>query len=296
MSKRKHAVVLKECKPISHPHDDTSRTIAHVEQARREFARIVSPGDGGLAGGLDEAALLIAHAFDPHVEIEEQMTRLDVLADGLSAATTADLAIELFGGVAHDPQVHFAGNSANYYDMDNSLLHRVLDRRCGIPITLSLVCIEVGRRRGLTLHGVGMPGHFLVGSDDGYIDTFHGGNLLDTAGCTALYQRLAGTAVELPNGALAPTPPAHIVKRILVNLAAIVTNTQERRQARAVWALLAAFPDADHRAHLRHAFAAAEIGQFDEAAAAGDRALADPALRADDRVRSQIEQWRSRLN
>jgi len=296
MCKCQQSVVLKECKAIGHPDDDTSRTLVHVEHARREFARIVRPGSGRIDGELDEAALVVACAVDSTVVVNDQIERIDDLAASLSATTTADLAIELFGGVTHDPQVHFAGNSANYYEIENSLLHRVLDRRVGIPITLAVLLIEVGRRRGIALYGVGMPGHFLVGSDNGYIDAFDRGLLHDVAGCTALYRRLAGAPVELPPNALEPTPPGQILRRVLMNLAAIVANNNDRVKTRAVWSLLSAFPDADHRAHLRHAFAAAEIGQFDEAAAAGGRALSDSSLQADGRVRAQIEQWQSRLN
>jgi regulator of sirC expression with transglutaminase-like and TPR domain len=78
----------------------------------------------------------------------------------------------------------FSGNEQEYEDPRNSLLHEVLERRTGIPITLSLVYLEVGRRLGLPVEGIGFPGHFLVrwrGKEDFMIDVFHGRLLSDEA-------------------------------------------------------------------------------------------------------------------
>jgi len=274
--------------------DDTS--LSRVEQTRRSFAELVSPGNGRLNGDLDQAALHIAQALDPDVVIVEQLKRLDRLSADISASSAADVALTLFGGAEHDPARHFSGNAAAYFDPSNSLLHRVLDRRVGIPISLAVLLIEVARRKGIHLHGVGMPGHFLVGSKDGFIDTFHGGVLLDQAGCYALFARLSGKPARLPPDALDPTPPALIIKRMLYNLSGIGANQQERRTLRAARSLLAAFPDADHRDHVQHAYAAAEIGQYDEAAHAAERAMKTIPQAVQAKLGSQIEIWRARLN
>lgn len=267
-----------------------------MEQTRRLFAAVVSPSDGSLAGELDRGALLIAAAIDTEVDIERGLAQLDELAAQLQSQSAAELAVALFGGAAHDPALHFSGNSQSYYQAENSMLHRVLERRVGIPITLAVLAIEVGRRRGIALHGVGMPGHFLVGSSEGFIDAFNHGVLLDAAGCQQLFERLAGPGVALPEGALAPTPPQLILKRMLLNLSAIAANGQKRRMLRAVYSLLAAFPDAAHRDHVQHAYAAAEIGQFSEAATAGERALATIPDQLQDKLQLQIDQWQARLN
>lgn len=267
-----------------------------VEHARRTFSALVSPGGGRLDGNLDEGALLIAAAIDPSVVVADHLERLDALADGFDGSTATELAIELFGGAAQDPTVHFRGNAAQYYDIENSMLHRVLDRRVGIPITLAVLLIEIGRRRDVSLHGVGMPGHFLVGSSEGFIDPFHGGVMLDVRGCERLFHRLTGQRAALPPGALDPTPPAMILKRMLANVAAVSVDQQRRRPLWAVRALLASFPDATHRDHVQHAYAAAEVAQFAEAAAAAERALDTVPEQVRDKLQRQIDSWLARLN
>src|SRR5205823_9498396 len=110
-----------------------------------------------------------------------QLDELAVRAAGLSGAELATLLFVTEG---------FVGNAADYADPRNSYLDDVLDRRLGIPITLSVVMLEVGRRCGLQLHGVGMPGHFLVGGGPGeWFDPFHDGARLDLAGCAALFMQ-----------------------------------------------------------------------------------------------------------
>lgn len=267
-----------------------------MHQIRRAFASLVAPGAGRLDGNLDHGALLIAHSIDPSMVVQDQFARLDLLADQSNATTAAELALSLFGGAGHDPAIHFAGNQRQYYDANNSLLHRVLDRRIGIPISLAVLLIEVGRRRDISLHGIGMPGHFLVGSNQGMIDAFHGGLMLDEQGCAQLYRRLAGPTAVLPEHALDATPPAMILKRMLLNLSALGADQQQRRMLRAVRSLLAAFPEASHRDHVQHAYAAAEVGQFDEAAAAAERALETIPEQVRDKLQVQIDGWRARLN
>ena len=271
-----------------------------MEDIRRSFAEIVAPGGGRIAGELDQGALLIAKSVDTNVDVGRELGRLDELAaavaPGIAEPSVGDLAIELFGGSAPASDHHFTGAAADYYNPENSLLNRVLDRRVGIPITLAVVLIEVGRRRGLHLHGVGMPAHFLVGSAEGFVDPFHGGRLLSAAGCEQLFQRFAGRDAVLPPGALDRTPPALILKRMLMNLAGIAVHQQHRRMLRAVRALLATYPDADHRDHVQHAYAAAEVGQFDEAAQAAERALVTVPAAVVDKLQAQIDGWRARLN
>lgn len=257
---------------------------------------MVAPGHGRIADELDRGALLIAAALDPQVDVDHELQRLDALAASLASTTAADLAVALFGGVDPDPDRHFLGNPHDYYDPENSRLDRVLDRRLGIPITLSVLMIEVGRRLAISLHGVGMPGHFLVGSADGFIDPFHGGRLLDRHACEARFVEMAGRDAQLPDGALDRTPPAAILQRMLANLAIIATQRELRRLLWATRSLLACFPHADHRDHVQHAYAAAGVGQFAEAATAGEVALSSVPPSVRDKLMVQIVEWRARLN
>ena len=136
---------------------------------------------------LDETALLIAKHAHPDLDLAGPLGELDQLADTVPGTTADDVAGALFreGGLA--------GNTVDYADPRNSYLDDVLARRLGIPISLSVVMIEVGRRRGVPIYGVGMPGHFLVqqaGRPDVWFDPFHGGRRLDEAGCRELYEQM----------------------------------------------------------------------------------------------------------
>src|ERR1700716_354201 len=136
---------------------------------------------------LDEAALLIAAHAHPDLDVAGALAELDGLAEGVRGDTADDLATALFdeGGLA--------GNTVDYGDPRNSYLDDVLARRLGIPITLSVVMIEVGRRLDVRVYGVGMPGHFLVqaaGEPDAWFAPFHGGRRLDLDGCRDLYEQV----------------------------------------------------------------------------------------------------------
>ena len=128
------------------------------------FAELVSGPEESLA--LDEAALLVAAHVHP-VDLDARLASIDALAAAAPAGDAVALARHLFVDLG------FRGNSEDYTDPRNSYLDVVLDRRRGIPITLSILMLEVARRRGIALHGVGMPGHFLVGTGDLWLDPFH---------------------------------------------------------------------------------------------------------------------------
>jgi regulator of sirC expression with transglutaminase-like and TPR domain len=163
---------------------------------------------------LDEAALLIAAHAHPELDLARQLAELDRLAYGVRGDTAGDVAVALFqeGG--------FAGNTVDYGDPRNSYLDDVLARRLGIPITLSVVMIEVGRRRGVPVYGVGMPGHFLVqpaGELDVWFDPFHGGRRLDEAGCRELYEQIQDEPPFTP-ALLRAVDTRSILSRMLGNL------------------------------------------------------------------------------
>src|ERR1700687_5394113 len=131
-----------------------------------EFAEFVKRCDEcGVQPALDRACLLISAVFDPSADIDRCEAKLDDIAERAAKSAggatdsyviTAALIDALFrhGG--------FCGNADEYNDPRNSLLSSVLERRAGIPITLSILLMEVARRVGLPLAGVGLPGHFVV--------------------------------------------------------------------------------------------------------------------------------------
>ena len=161
---------------------------------------------------LDEAALLIA-AADHAVDVDAQLRALEELAGEVAAGDARSLAHALF------VERGLAGNALDYGDPRNSFLDEVLRRRLGIPISLSVLMIEIGRRRGLSLVGVGMPGHFLVGCDDGFVDPFHAGELLDAAGARRLFDRMHRGA-PFAEHYLDPVGTRSVLSRMLANLVA----------------------------------------------------------------------------
>ncbi len=187
------------------------------------FAELVHLADEDLP--LDLAwALLTAHAH-PGVDPDGLVVDLDDLA---AACRTPTL-----DGVLHHLFVDqgFVGNQDDYYDPANSYLDDVLDRHLGIPITLSVVTIEVGRRLGVPVAGVGLPGHFLLRDKvdpEVFIDPFQGGRVLDRDGCLAMVRRLHGPDTKLDPRWLEPVGPRAILDRMLANLVRIF---QQRRDA-----------------------------------------------------------------
>jgi regulator of sirC expression with transglutaminase-like and TPR domain len=172
--------------------------------------------------------------------------RLGVLAEAPLRARIAALNDIVFG------EERFAGNHAQYDDFRNSCLNVVLDRRLGIPITLALVYIEVARRAGLRVLGVGFPSHFLLRvpaadhpgeTRDLILDPFDRGAEVDEDGCRALLARHLGTfedEVPLSAAMLAPCPPRHLLVRMLNNLKRAYVDGRSFSHARRVSDLLLA--------------------------------------------------------
>jgi regulator of sirC expression with transglutaminase-like and TPR domain len=180
---------------------------------RARFAEIMRPGRPTVP--LDEAALLISTVIQPGLDVDHWLGALDDLARRCPDPTPEGVARHLFEAEG------FAGNRRAYYDWRNSCLDRVIASRTGIPISLSVLMIEVSRRLGVQLHGVGMPAHFLVrpvDDPDLFFDPFDGGRLLDRDGAKALFEQVTGGQVVWNERYLDPTPNRDIVIRMLNNL------------------------------------------------------------------------------
>lgn len=175
------------------------------------FARLVSGRDEALP--LGEACLLVSAHAQPGLDVEGALGELDRMAEGVDSFTAWHA--RLFS------ELGFAGDAEDYHAPQNSLLGRVLERRRGMPITLAVVGIEVARRAGVPLVGIGMPGHFLLRHTEEpawFVDAFAGGELLDAAGCEALFRKIAEAGVRFRPDYLQPVTDRQIVARILANL------------------------------------------------------------------------------
>jgi regulator of sirC expression with transglutaminase-like and TPR domain len=245
---------------------------------------------------LDEGAMLIAaHASaaqDVTLDVDAQVARLDDLAE-LCPPGLDGLRSYLFGDLG------FKGNESDYSDPRNSYLNEVLDRRMGIPITLCVVAIEVGRRIGVPLAGVGLPGHFLVrheGVPPVLLDPFNGGLSLSVEDCEALMARLYADRIVFTPSLLAPIDNRAILARMLNNLRQVFQRSGDAASAAWVLRLRAGIPGTKPRELGELATAQAALGRWEEAAGTLDR-LAD-LLSGDegDKARAHAGLLRSRLN
>ena len=212
-----------------------------LDRALHDFRGLVSGSEIDLGG----AALAVARIEYPDLVPERSLTRLDELAARSAAAKLGDRrrALERLRDFLFD-EAGFRGNADDYYDPRNSCLNDVLDRQLGIPITLSVLIMEVGRRVGLEIQGIGLPGHFCVGARVGdelvLLDPFGGGRRLerDEAGRSP---RAVGRQVELTD-AHCPGDESPDRLRMLRNLQSIYARRDwAKALAVAVWS---ASPDA----------------------------------------------------
>ncbi len=110
------------------------------------------------------------------------------------------------------------GNVEDYRNPDNSFLHRVIETRRGIPVSLSVIWIEVGRRAGIEMEGVGLPGHFVVYAGGQMVDPFHYGEAIGFDEAASLVAASLGGAPRLDRSWLAPVSGVDVVRRALRNL------------------------------------------------------------------------------
>jgi regulator of sirC expression with transglutaminase-like and TPR domain len=127
------------------------------------FAQALARDDEGI--DLARACLMIAQDAYPGLEVESYLGQIDGMALRLRARLPAAGGVEEAVVALNDflfDRLGYWGNADDYYDPRNSYLNEVIDRKTGIPITLSILYMELGRRIGLPLEGVSFPGHFLV--------------------------------------------------------------------------------------------------------------------------------------
>jgi regulator of sirC expression with transglutaminase-like and TPR domain len=168
---------------------------------------------------LEEGAFLIAESAYPNINRAYYRAMLDDMAETLRTRLTpmprGREVIDRINQYLFD-ELGFRGNEENYYDPDNCYLNRVLDRRLGIPISLSAVYLLLARRLRIPVVGIGMPGHFLLQYNDSlFIDPFHGGQLLTRGDCV---QFLMNNGFGFHPAYLSPTPTRFMLVRMLTIL------------------------------------------------------------------------------
>ena len=217
----------------------------------RRFAQEVAAPDDDI--DLGRAALLIAATEYPQLDVENELAHLDSLAAAASSRFGGDRDPLYVANVLSEflfDEIGFRGNHEDYYDPRNSFLNEVLSRRLGIPISLSLLYVEVGKRLGVPLVGVGMPGHFLVRHrdvDDLFIDPFHGGVLLSERECQQRLQKVTQDEVQWDSSYVATVTKREFLARMLRNLKGVSLAGQDYLRALTIidW-MLTVQPEGKH--------------------------------------------------
>lgn len=207
------------------------------------------------AGRLDRIAAVIAGCDPVAPPPSEIMASLDKLAVGLDGNSPTAVIRHVFDGLG------FLGNTTRYYHPSNSLIHHVLKRRIGNPLSLAIVAAELSRRVDGTLTVVGFPGHVLIGDDvypSRWFDPFLGGAPLDLAGCRSLLARMRPGEAFHPS-MVRPATTVEIAERILNNLDVAYRRTGDVSRLVAVLELRLGLPTAGagERRQLAHTLIAA---------------------------------------
>lgn len=193
------------------------------DEVRADFERIMELPDGSLS--LARAALLIAAESDPAVDVEREMETLDRWAAELKSRlapgwNNLQKLARLRSYVYED--LRFRGDDRDYYSPQNSLLHEVIRRRRGIPLTLSIIFLELGWRAGMPLEGVGFPGHFLVRLSgepgDLLLDPFADGRSVHEEECRRMLLEISGGKLEYDRALTRSVDKRAMIVRLLQNL------------------------------------------------------------------------------
>jgi regulator of sirC expression with transglutaminase-like and TPR domain len=245
----------------------------------------VQTAEAGLP--LDEAALLISAHATGNVDIGRELRHLDEVAADCAEDTVGGLCELLFF------QLGLRGDTDTYQDPRNSYLDQVLERRLGIPISLAVVAMEVGRRIGVPLEGVGMPGHFLVqpagrAEHEPLLDVFHQ-RWVSVDECRQLATRLTGAGARWSPRWLAPTRPRAILARMLANLASTHRVREDLGPLGRVSELAAVIPGRPPAERFQVAEDLAASGRLDLAARLLEELAADRRISAEDAKRLKVK-------
>lgn len=222
---------------------------ARAPRISEELLRALNePGEA-----LGPAALAIARVEYPTLDAGPYLQRLDRMGEAAAgrlqrreSAGEVSAQIAILNAYLYE-ELGFSGNREQYDDPRNSFLNEVLDRRTGIPISLAVIYLEVGRSAGVRVEGVNFPGHFLLRArasepteDDLIVDPFHSGALLSEIDCRRLLREHVGEEAAFNRALLATATRQQIIVRMLVNLKRLYVRMRSFPQARVIADLLLA--------------------------------------------------------
>lgn len=236
-----------------------------------KFARELTQNETGL--NLARATLLVsAHLNQSDDDSAYYLLLLDDMAEALRPRVrAARTEIESIAALNHYlfVELGFSGNEADYYNPTNSFLDKVLDLKTGIPISLSLVYLEIGWRLGLPLQGIGMPAHFIVSYQRPgapiYLDIFNGGKLLSEEECLALSRTPLTDRLAFRQQYLVPATKKVILFRLLLNLKQIYLRQEAWELVHRTVDLMLLVRPGEAEAYRDRGLAAARLNRLREA-------------------------------
>lgn len=268
---------------------------------RDRLVQLVRQPDADLA----EAALLCSVEADPDLDVDVALLRIDALSDQLltrgfrSSGPEADAAA-IASYLAVD--LGFAGDQQTYHDPANALLPRVLDRKRGLPITLSMLWVAIARRVDVAAYPINLPGHVVVGVAGPVrpvvVDPFHAGILLDDHALARRLETISNGQITYHRAMLRPSSTVDVVRRLLNNLTRDYHAAGDARSALWTVELKLILPNSEPSDHRTHGDLLAQVGRFGEASTAYETYLDVTAGATDDaaEVRQAAIRARSRLN
>jgi regulator of sirC expression with transglutaminase-like and TPR domain len=213
-------------------------TLIHPAEARRQFREFA---EGEITNAnLARGALLIALEDYPQLDIERSMGILDDLARRVAAKCSRGEPPVFRLGHLHGEMFDvdgYRGDMINYYDPRNAYLNEVIDRRLGLPLSLSIIFLHVASSIGLNAFGVGLPAHYIVKVqfelNEVYVDPFHGGETMTVPGIARLLSDITGGRVRLASEHLRSWTGRQTLERLLANLQNMWSSAGDMRKAAA---------------------------------------------------------------
>jgi regulator of sirC expression with transglutaminase-like and TPR domain len=183
---------------------------------------------------VEDAALLVDHVFHPELDMDACVEQLEQLAGAygsrISSEFDDDRRLEILGRYM-GRELGFRGDRSDFTNPKNSFMHHVLQSRRGLPITLSAIYLGVARRAGVPLHGIGLPGHFIVGNPARepvmFLDPFRMGRTLSHGACDQIVRQVTQGEVESATRFLKPTGTRSFLTRMLNNLQMVYWNRRD---------------------------------------------------------------------
>jgi len=220
---------------VAETSDDLSALYIHPSEARRLFTEFAH---GSIdASNLARGALLIALEDYPQLNVDATLSALDEIGHRVARKCEGEPPIFKVGRLHAEmfDNLGFHGNDRDYYDVRNIYLNEVIERKTGIPITLSILFLHLARILGLNASGVGLPGHYVVKVqfelNEIYVDPFHGGTTLTVAEIRDLLKGLGGQEVELRSEHLRSWNERDTLLRVLANLQNFSARRNDKKRS-----------------------------------------------------------------